>query len=236
MTAAEFLLILVRRWYVVLLGIALTGVCGYALVDREPMYYTRVEVVVLPPLERPDVNVLTRGPYSLTEIASLLVAEFNGKNRPLPMNNSDATLYGQGIRSGMQVRLHNSGGQWVSIFDKPVIEVEVVDPDPERVQMEAARAVTRLRHILDQQQQVDFGIKKSSQVTLRESPDYPVIQEVRGNRPRTAAATLLIGGWVTLVAAYLTDRVLTRRRRWPDLEVSRTRAAAPDEAVLSGRG
>ena len=238
MTAGEFILILVRRWYVVLLGIALTGVCGYAAVGREPMYYTRIEVVVLPPAERPDVNVLTRGPYSLTEIASLLVAEYNGKDRPLPMNSSDATLYGQGVRSGTQVRLHNSGSQWVSIFDKPVIEVEVVDPDPERVRTEVAGAVAGIRGILDHQQQEAFGIKMSSQVTLRESPDAPVISVVRGNRPRTAAATLLLGAWATMVAAYLVDRVLTRRRRGRQVgrEVSHTRAAAPDEVALTGRG
>lgn len=237
MTAGEFILILVRRWYIVLLGVALTGVCGYALVGREPMYYTRVEVVVLPPQERPDVNVLTRGPYSLTEIASLLVAEYNKEDRPLPMNNTDATLYGQGVRSGEQIRLHNSGSQWVSIFDKPVIEVEVVDPDPLRVQAEVEDATAALQQLLDQHHDF-FGIKRTSQVSLRESPADPVIQEIRGNRSRTAAATILLGGWITLVAAYLTDRVLRRRHRSrsADQDVIRTEATAPELAVPTGRG
>lgn len=212
MTAREFIRVLLRRWYVVLLGVVLTTVCGYLLVGREAIYYTRVEVVVLPPQERDDVNVLTAGPYSLTEVASLLVTRYNDGNPPLAMNASDATISGQGVRSGEAVRLHNSGNQWVSVFDKPVIEVEVVDPDPRQVETASRKAVTALQRILDDYQQ-SYGIAATSQVTLRASPTDPLIRELRGNRSRTAAASLVLGGWATLVAAYVTDRA-SLRRRW----------------------
>lgn len=211
MTAIEFIRLLCRRWPVVVVGAVLTALGGHLLVNRAPLYYCHTQVMVLPPVEQHTVNVLTRGPYSLTELAAVLVTDYNHGERPLQMNSGEATLYGEEVRSGTVVHLHNSGGQWVSIFDQPVIEVEVVDPDPRKVTAETAGVITTLTRILDSRQRA-LGIAQTSRVSLRESPSAPVVAEVRGARSRTAGGVLLVGVWATLVASYLADRVIGRRR------------------------
>lgn len=211
LTAIEFIRLLCRRWPVVVAGAVLTVLGGYLLVHRAPLYYCHTQVMVLPPVEQHTVNVLTRGSYSLTELASVLVTDYNHGKRPLQMNSSEATLYGEEVRSGTVVRLHDSGGQWVSIFDQPVIDVEVVDPDPNKVATETAAVTARLSQLLNYRQQ-SLGIAQTSQSSLRESPAVPVIAEVSGARSRTAAGALLIGFWMTLVASYLADRAISRRR------------------------
>lgn len=211
LTAIEFIRLLCRRWPVVTLGAVLTVLGGYLLAHRGPLYYCHTQVMVLPPVEQHTVNVLTRGSYSLTELAAVLVTDYNHGKRPLQMNSSDATLYGEEVRSGTVVHLHNSGGQWVSIYDQPVIEVEVVDPDPMNVRTETAAVNTTLARILDRRQQA-LGIEQTSQVSLRESPSVPVVAKVRGARSRTLGAALLVGIWITMVASYVTDRVSSRRK------------------------
>ena len=212
MTAVELIRALLRRWYVVLLGVLLTAAVGATAAHERTVYYTHFEVVVLPPQEPPNPNTLRSGPYDLVPMAGVLVSAFNGGERPLQMSTSETTIYGEGMRRGHLVRLRNgSTSQWRPMFDRPVIDVQVVDPDPALVEQHARAITSKLRDILRDRQQA-LGVRPAARMTLEQSPADPVVEHVMGSRMRASGAVLLIGGWLTLLGVYWVARLAKGRR------------------------
>jgi hypothetical protein len=211
-TSRELLGVVLRRWYLVLAGAALSFALLYVSVSQPTLHWTQFEVLVLPPVESVNPNNLQEAPYGITPMAGLLVAEINDGNHPLQMASSGTTLYGEGLRSGWEVEMRNVGSQWQPVYDAPVIDVQVVDPDPDEVARRSAQLVAELDTILRDRQDA-LGVRAQSKMTLRASPADPVVYEVGGSRSRAALAAALLGGSLTVLAVAWVDRLLLRRRR-----------------------
>lgn len=210
MTALELVGLLLRRWYVVVVCAALTLGGAAVLLDRPPVYFTQFEVVLLPPKESVNPNTLREDPYGMVPMAGLLVEEYNQGRHPLNMSTTETTLYGEGLDQGERVRMRNVGNQWLPIYSNPVIDVQVVDPDADRVEAEAARIARDLDGILDRRQD-ELGVRKASRMSTEMAPEDVVVQEISGSRSRTAAGLLLLGGSLTVVAVIWIER-LSRAR------------------------
>src|SRR6186713_778862 len=107
MTARELLRLVIRRWYLMLVGAVLTVAALYVATHRPGVYWTQFNVVVLAPVYEYYPNNLADPHYALGPTAGVLVTDWNGEHRPLLTASSDTTLFGEGKRQGIEIRMPN---------------------------------------------------------------------------------------------------------------------------------
>jgi hypothetical protein len=210
-TTREVLAVLLRRWPFVLLGLALSLAAGYQATRQEVVHWTRFSVVALPPVEPIYPNTLEDGQYDIVPLVGLTVTLYNEAKYPQQMSTADTTIYGEGMRSAEVARLFNAGSQWIQVHDRPVVDVQVVDSDPERVLERSERIVADLSQILEETQR-DIGVEPRRRVSFITSPDVPQVRPIGGSPSRAALATSLAGGIATIVLVTLGDWAWGRRR------------------------
>src|SRR6476659_4104392 len=133
MTSRELVRLILRRWYLVIVGMLVTLAVLWPTTHRPGVDWTQVEVVLLPPTFEEFPNQYEDPQYSMSALAGVIVTDFNGGHTPLQTATSDTTLYGEGVRNGTQVRMLNLGTQWSPLYDLPRIDVQVVGDDPAAV-------------------------------------------------------------------------------------------------------
>lgn len=212
MTLSRAAVVVRRRWWVVLLGIALTAGAG-VYVQRAPgVYYQQVNVVFLwPQPPQNQENSFQYGSSSLIRTAGVVARAVGGRAEASTVSET-ATLAGKGVRHGWSVRLPNSGGQWAFDFEQPVLSVEAVGTTPEEAAATTAGVVGRINGELAALQRSE-RVQASLMIRTRLSPPTPVLQYAGGNRPRALLMSQLVGLILTLTAARLVDGRLRRRRR-----------------------
>lgn len=211
MTSVEFLKLLVRRWYLVALGLAIT--VGVTMVAAGPsvVYFSRTTVNILEP-DRGKVRILGYHSPDSIAVANILAARVNnGVHTPLA-SNPDVTLYSMGILQGTHAQVRNVGGQWLSSVTEPVVDVQVVDPSHDAVEANMRAEVAKIGTELTQLEN-QLKVPADERIELELNPPDPVIEQVVTNRARATAGYGLFGLGLTLVATYWIDRFLTQRAR-----------------------
>lgn len=208
MTSSQLLRALLRRWYVMLACAVLTVVAISLAGTVQGVYRTQVDVVFLP---TNSTNALEDQTDSLVHFAAIIEREFNGSSDTAGVSSSSATLYGAGVRSGYQVTLPSSGGQWRTNFNRPVLAVEVVDSSAERAR-EVRQGVLARIDALVRSRQEKLGVAPKNVITTFQSPEKPVVSYITGSPPRAAAALGILGTGIAITASVLVDRVRARRR------------------------
>lgn len=211
MTSRELLSVVLRRWYFMLLGVAISIGALYLITHRPGIYWTQFNVVVLAPVHKYYPNNLENPDDALAPMAGLLVADWNGDDRPLLTASGETTLFGEGQRQGIQVRMPNQGSQWLPLYYSPNIDVQVVDSNPEMVALEARRVSAELNALLENRQDA-LGIPPAARMMTIASPAEPTIRYVSGSRTRAALATGVVGAALTTIAVYWTERWLVWKR------------------------
>ena len=212
MTSGELLSLVLRRWYLVLLGVAITVGALYLVINRPGVYWTQVAVVVQGPVDKYYPNNFEDPDEVLIPMAAVLAADWNGVERPLlTASGETTTLFGEGQRKGIQVRVPNEGSQWVPLFYSPSIDVQVVDSNPDMVAQEARRVTAELDEMLQRRQDA-VGVKREFRMTTMVSPSDPTIEYISGSRTRAALAAGVVGMALTTIAVYWTDRWLIWKR------------------------
>lgn len=210
MTPRQSIAALARRWYVVIMVLALT-IVGVALLPRgEGVYWSRATVVFIPPINPSRAgNVLEGSDPSLIYFAAAVERTVNGGQQQARLSG-DAGLYGFGITDGWTVTLQNSGGQWQTNFNRPMLTVEVVATSP-------TEASHRMATLLESIETVSEGMQtlgdapESSRITVEVSPNEPSVSFIGGNWKRAAAGLLAVGMMVAVSSALLLDRLLRRK-------------------------
>lgn len=211
MTSRELAKLILRRWYLVLVGLVATIAILWPTTHRPGVYWTQVEAVVLPPTFDRFPNRYEDPQYSLSALAGVIVTDFNGGDAPLQTASSGATLYGEGVREGSQVRMLNLGTQWNPLYDLPRIDVQVVGDDSVAVAEQANQITTRLADLLAQRQR-DLNVDPALTATMTTSPSEPSVYYITGSRTRAMAAGGIVGLVLTISAVYALEKFLTRRR------------------------
>ncbi|MET1039346.1 MAG: hypothetical protein ABW075_13810 [Aeromicrobium sp.] len=212
MTTTELCGILRRRWYVVVLGLALLVGALHVVVSRPGAYWTQVDVVILAPKSARFPNVIGQTSQSLIAMAGLLERDLNrGIERPAAASSS-VTLAGLGVRQGHTVTLPNSGGQWANSFNRPVLDLQVIGPSETTVRAELDALVDRVHQRLAAIQAAD-RIPRGSRITASSSPASAAVFHLQGNRTKAIGATLLLGVVLIAVGTVGADRLLTARAR-----------------------
>ncbi|MEL4357765.1 MULTISPECIES: hypothetical protein [unclassified Luteococcus] len=116
-----------------------------------------------------------------------------------------------GILQGTHAQVRNIGGQWLSQVEEPVVEVQVVDPDPQMVRTNLSAEVQRLGVELAGIEK-ELKVPAGQTVELQATPKDPVVHEVVTPRSRAMAGYGLAGLGFSLCATWAADRLLSRRR------------------------
>jgi hypothetical protein len=211
MTSRELLSLVLRRWYLVLLGAAISIGALYLVTHRPGVYWSQISVLLLAPVHKFYPNNLENPHDALAPVAGLLVVDWNGVDRPPLMATGDTTLFGEGQRQGIEVRVPNEGSQWQPAYLTPNIDVQVVDSNPEIVAQQARRVSAELDGLLEARQDA-LGILPGQRLTTMVSPSDPTILYVSGSQTRAAAATGLVGATLTTLAIYWIERWLVWKR------------------------
>lgn len=211
MTTRDLLSLILRRWYLMVLGAAVSLLGLYQGLRVPPVYFVQVNVVLLPPRDALFPNYLEDPRFNMAPLAGVIVSDYNQGDRPPLLASPDTTLYGEGIRNTLRVRLANNGTQWLPIYDRPNIDVQAVGADAASVVAEATAAGSRLTELLGKRQD-EMGIASAMRVTALVSPAEPVVAQVGGSRARTMGSLVLLGGALTTILVVQFDRWVARRR------------------------
>jgi hypothetical protein len=211
MTAPDLLRLLLRRWYLMLLGAVVTVAATYLMTHQPGVYWTKLNVVVQAPRGDDYSNNFADPHYALAPMAGVLVTDWNGGDRPPLMSSGDTTLFGEGRRHGIEVRVPNEGNQWQPLYYAPNVDVQVVSNDPETVTHEAHRVSTELSAQLERRQAA-LRIQPAMRMTTIVSPADWRVTYISGSRSRAALATGLVGAASTVIVIYWIERLLAWRR------------------------
>ena len=209
-TVLDLLGIAVRRWYILLLGLACIVASCVLLQREEGVYWAQSEVLFLAvdgnnPLENPTEGVI--------HFASVVQESVDTDSVDLKLASPSATLHGSGVRVGVISSLADAGGQWGSNFDRALIRVEAVNASPQLVRDDISRVVGEITAAADQLQSGD-AISGSARVLVDSGSGEITVGymgSTRGSRYRGFALIALLGGGITLAVAAIVDRRLASR-------------------------
>lgn len=207
MTSRQLLRLLVRRWYLVLVGMTLTLVTLWPATHRPGVYWAQVNLLLLPPTSEYFPNILEDPQYSLSALAGVIVSDYNGQNEPPLMASAETTLYGEGRTSGVEVRMPNVGNQWKPLYPTATIDLQAVGASPQSV-IEQVSDTTRTLDNLLATRQDQLHIDPSARVSMINSPKDPVVFYVTGSRARALGAGAIVGVGLTIAGVYWIERLL----------------------------
>lgn len=200
MDIGSALRVLLRRWLVVLLGVALTaGVGAYLYTNAAPNYQATARMLLLlPPNARGaelDGSPYLYLPNGLNVLAGLVAVA------PLSREFQES-LVSQGFVSAYTVGVDPT---------TPAITVSVEGPDPDNV---IATRDKLIEAILDELQRVQAEegtpLRQTAHARIYAAEDTP--RQLSGSGLRGLLALAAVGGLITLLAAFGIDRLIQMRR------------------------
>lgn len=203
MTFETLLTALRRRWYIAVVGLAITGLLAVVVWRPQPLYWTQVDLVVVAPGDRlQDVPGDSLVP-GMVAFAATVERQFN-QAPVFRLSSPDAPIYGAGVRDGYSVVLPNGGNQWTNVFSRPVLSVEIVSPDPgvvaERFSEISQRVATIAKNLQESQ-----GVLAEDRMTIEPISSTPTIAYVGSTRQQKARAIVVLVGLGVSLTAVCTD-------------------------------
>ena len=205
MTVRQLLLLAtVRRWYVTIVGLLLTGLVAFLGMHAPGDYESSAGLVFLAPRSTENPNGLIAG-GNVISVAGVM----SGVVRDSDVR---AELRETGLVDQYTVKLHNSGNQWADNYDRPVLDITVWGSNPESVARSLQLLVTRVNAELLARQRA-AGSARNNMITTQLTPAGPPVVHGSGSPMRAAVAALFGGVALTLTVVLLVDDALVRRRR-----------------------
>ena len=206
-----------RFWWLAATGLVLTAAVAVHVAREPGVYWAQVNVVLLAPAFPTSPNALSQTPTRVIELASVIQRAVAGVEGPHVVSDG-VTIVDEGVRSGEAIRLPNAGGQWANNFNRPYVEVEVVDETREAATARLTQVLARVDRELETRQTI-AGVASENRVTTQLSPSSPQISYTAGSPGRGVVATGVVGALLTFGAVLLVDARMvgldaaTKRRR-----------------------
>lgn len=195
---------LVRRWYVVLVGLICTAAAAAFVIATPGVYFARTEVVFLAETGPDNPNTLLTTSSDIIIFASVVANIINGTDPPPKSSSPDATIVGRGVRDGYSVALPDMGGQWVPSFGRQVLDVQVVGSSYEEVEDRTRDLVRQIGEVLAKLQD-QAAVDSANRIVTQPLPEEPAIAYLQGQPKRAVAATLALGTTLTVMAVVLLE-------------------------------
>lgn len=127
MTLRDFIALLRRRWYVLIVAFAVAAVVALFFVRDGGLYTSRTLVEFTLPGTATIARYNGIDDSSVIAFAKSVATQVNaGDSDPQYYSQIDAPIYGGGLREAVVITLRNEGSQWVSNIDTAVIEIQIV--------------------------------------------------------------------------------------------------------------
>ncbi|MGW7261296.1 hypothetical protein [Streptomyces sp. NPDC054834] len=195
---------LLRRWYVLLLALALTAAGAYKVLHPAPQYLSSAVVVLKPPVTGNQPNQLTNLQPPLATLSYGVIQQLES---PAGRKELDSV----GVHGTFQLIPRNSGTSATPRYLIPSVQVQARRAGA----VEADTAVSRVievytKHVADLQeaQGIAPGSRISASVLVA-----PSAAPEQGTRTRALAGTALLGGVAGILGALWFDQYALRRRR-----------------------
>lgn len=214
MTAATFLGILLRRWYIVAIGLVLGLAALGAIRSSEPVFWTEADVTFLAPEREPAYWISGGSAMTLAEFADMVRRRVNQEAPSVDLALTRGTLYGAGVQKGFSVTLPNNGGQWNKTYSQPVLKVQVVDSSAENVNQVLAALLDRINNATVQLQ-AEASVK-GDLISTQTTPSKSEVVFGGGTPVTRLKGTVVLEALclaATSVATIYIDRALRRRRQ-----------------------
>jgi hypothetical protein len=196
--------VLVRRWFIVILGLAVTGcVMAWTWNTTVRLYESQAQVLMLPPsvpMQSADSSVQSSNPYLQLDYSLSVTADVVVR-----------ILATEPVKAGI---MQCGGGQTVTVTRAtpevggaipPVAVITASDPTPDIARATAVCGVDELLVTL-QRMQTQTGASESLAITAEviEPPTTPV--PVDGSRIRALVAIGIVGAALSLLLAFAIGR------------------------------
>jgi hypothetical protein len=211
MTVSQLVRLLGRRWYVVLVGLAVAA-CSFLLMQRDEGLYTQHATMAFVAPGDAAVGVSNDAlTESVVDFAASIERIMNDGKPVERLASAAATLNGAGVTEGYVVQLPNFGGQWQTSFSRPVLEVQVVGPSPAWVTDTMNRLQAQIVSTTAKQQ---ASVPQSERISVAGAPAS--VQHVWRSTSTTLRAFValgVLGLGVSIAAAITLDRLLAARAK-----------------------
>jgi len=214
---------LVRRWYVLLLALALTAVGAYHELKPPLTYRSSAVVVLKPPVTDNQPNQFANLQPPLAVVSHAVVEQ-------LQSPSGAAQLRAAGVTGAYRLLPRNSGTSVTPAYLIPSLQVQADEPDPARADATVRTiiaAYTRQVDVLQDAQHIAAASRMSVDLLVP-----PNAVQVTGTKSRALAGVALAGLVGGTLCALWTDRLLGRRTagRTRRLPWRRTPTTAPAPA------
>lgn len=214
MTAWDVAAALIRRWYLVLTGFALTAGSVWYVAPGQHLYSARTSVVFLWPGSVPVSQTDDGGLAALVNFAAMVRLGLEmDQERASDSVSFGGSLAGAGVSDGYTVILPNAGGQWSRMYNQPRLVIEAVDADPAVAGRQAEALVAEVRRVADDLQN---RIAMQPESVIASAPAPVEVLDVGaspGTRLRALIALGALGAASTVAMTVAVDTAVTSRRR-----------------------
>ncbi|MEZ0447906.1 hypothetical protein [Cellulomonas sp. ICMP 17802] len=198
----------VRRWYVLMLVVALALGASYVVKQSRGVYWSRAEVTFLAPTSSNNPNALQTTSTDLVITAGIVAKRINGNLTWNKVSDPAATIVGEGVYDGWIVRLPDNGGQWSRYYPRQVLVVEVSGPTEDAVRARQQDLFQRIAAELADMQQ---GVAAGDLITTTVVPDPPNVYYMSGSKTKAIAMIWLIAAGGATAAVVELERRRSRR-------------------------
>ncbi|MDN5746802.1 MAG: hypothetical protein L0H31_17050 [Nocardioidaceae bacterium] len=212
MTSYDIAVALLRRWWLLAIGVVLTGTLATLISQSPPIYWTTYDMNLVAPDRSGAAYSRTPAPYGVTPVAGVLEVLLAGNHDAAAAATQEVPIFGLDHEFGFDVRAKDKGLQWSRDY-VAALTVQISAPSREAVlsQVEGLgqRAQAELRTLQDDQE-----VPPEARLTLEE-PEAVDIVKISPSYIRAVAGTVVLGLGSSVVATITLDRWLLARRRLP---------------------
>jgi hypothetical protein len=201
-----------RRWWWVALVVVLTvaGLTAYFARDSG-LYFTRTVVTFSGEDEQWAFQEGGSRDAGIITFTAAVAQEINGGVEPVHFASADAPYFGSGVRQGVLVSVPDTGGQWVTSYQRAAIEIQIVSPDYGWVKEQQSALVSQVQAIATAQEGY-LNPHGERWVSLAVDPLALQIEHIAPSRTSWALAIAAMSTVAILVSGVIAVSLERRRR------------------------
>lgn len=214
MTVHELAQLFLRRWYIfgIVLGLLLVFVLAFG--KGSQVYSMTAEVNFAAPAQLPSTRQYVDNTETLIDFAGAVVGVYSSRHHNIVLSSPNASMFGNGVRTGSSVSLFSSGSQWKVSFNRPTVIVHVAGTDERQVSSQVRRIVDQLSGIT-RELQFEAGVKEAAYITSAADLDVVNVYsfgQTRTGKYKGSLVLLIVGFFTATFVADALDRRLSSRR------------------------